>query len=97
MKKLRLLAVRDSKEELLKELIRHGCVEFAETEDALTGSEAAALVHRESSELSKLKTQHQSLVHAINLLDTYAPKKTKLLSAKPELAPPKPSRATTHA
>ena len=85
MKKLRLLAVRDSKEELLKELIRHGCVEFAEAEDALTGSEAAAFVHRESSELSKLKTQHQSLVHAINLLDTYAPKKTKLLSAKPEL------------
>ena len=38
MKKLRLLAVRDSKEELLKELIRHGCVEFAEAEDALTGS-----------------------------------------------------------
>ena len=68
MKKLRLLAVRDSKEELLKELIRHGCVEFAEAEDALTGSEAAAFVHRESSELSKLKTQHQSLVHGIHYL-----------------------------
>jgi len=87
MKKLRLLAVRDSKEELLKELIRHGCVEFAEAEDALTGSEAAAFVHRESSELSKLKTQHQTLVHAIDLLNTYAPKKTKMLSAKPELEP----------
>jgi V/A-type H+-transporting ATPase subunit I len=85
MKKLRLLAVRDSKEELLKELIRHGCVEFSEAEDALADSEAAALVHPESSELSKLKAQHQTLVHAINLLDTYAPKKTKLLSAKPEL------------
>ena len=55
MKKLRLLAVRDSKEELLKELIRHGCVEFSEAEDALADSEAAALVHPESSELSKLK------------------------------------------
>ena len=85
MKKLRLLAVRDSKEELLKELIRHGCVEFSEAEDALSDSETAALVHPESSELSKLKTQHQTLVHAVSLLDTYAPKKTKLLSAKPEL------------
>ena len=85
MKKLRLLAVRDSKEELLKELIRHGCVEFSEAEEALADSEAAALVHPESSELSKLKTQHQTLVHAIDLLNTYAPKKTKMLSAKPEL------------
>ena len=42
MKKLRLLAVRDSKEELLKELIRHGCVEFSEAEDALADSEARA-------------------------------------------------------
>ena len=85
MKKLRLLAVRDSKEELLKELIRHGCVEFSEAEDALADSEAAALVHPESSELSKLKAQHQTLVHAIDLLNTYAPKKTKMLAAKPEL------------
>ena len=39
MKKLRLLAVRDSKEELLKELTLRGCVEFSETESALEGSE----------------------------------------------------------
>ncbi len=85
MKKLRLLAVRDSKEELLKELTLHGCVEFSELESQLEGSDAAALVHPESSELSALKTKHASLVHAITLLDRYAPKKTKLLSAKPEL------------
>ena len=52
MKKLRLLAVRDSKEELLKELTLHGCVEFSELESQLEGTEAAALVHPESSELS---------------------------------------------
>ena len=43
MKKLRLLAVRDSKEELLKELALRGCVEFSETESALEGSEEASL------------------------------------------------------
>ena len=85
MKKLRLLAVRDSKEELLKELTLHGCVEFSELEGELEGTEAGALVHPESSELGALKTKHASLVHAITLLDRYAPKKTKLLSAKPEL------------
>ena len=87
MKKLRLLAVRDSKEELLRELTLHGCVEFSEVEAALEGTDASSLVRRESSELSALKTQHQSLVHAVALLDQYAPKKTKLLSAKPELEP----------
>ena len=81
MKKLRLLAVRDSKEELLKELIRHGCVEFSE----LDPGDAGDLLRPESSELSALKTRHATLVHAIALLDHYAPKKTKLLSAKPEL------------
>ena len=85
MKKLRLLAVRDSKEELLKELVRHGCVQFTELEPRLEGTEAEGLVHPESSELSTLKARHASLVHAIELLDRYAPKKTKLLSAKPEL------------
>ena len=85
MKKLRLLAVRDSKEELLKELMRHGCVQITELEPKLAGTEAEALVHPESSELSTLKARHASLVHAIELLDRYAPKKTKLLSAKPEL------------
>ena len=84
MKKLRLLAVRDSKEELLKELIRYGCVEFSEL-DELDDSDLARFLHPESSELTKLKTRHQTLVHAIDLLNTYAPKKTKFLSAKPEL------------
>ena len=85
MKKLRLLAVRDSKEELLRELIRHGCVQFTELEPRLRGTEAEGLVRPEGSELNALKAKHQSLVHAVELLDRYAPKKTKLLSAKPEL------------
>ena len=69
MKKLRLLAVRDSRAERLKELTLRGCVEFSETESALEGSEEASLVRRESSELSNLKTRHASLTHAVSLLD----------------------------
>ena len=85
MKKLRLLAVRDSKEELLRELIRRGCVEFSEPEGSLQGTEAEGLLHRESSDLASLRSKHSSLSHAIELLDRYAPKKGKLLAAKPEL------------
>ena len=85
MKKLRLLAVRASKEELLKELIRHGCVEFSEMEGLISGTEAEGLLRRESGDVAALKSKHSTLTHAIELLDRYAPKKSKLLSAKPEL------------
>ena len=85
MKKLRLMAVRSKKDELLRELIRHGCVEFSELEGEIQGSELENIVSRESSDTATLKSQYTSLNHAIVLLNTYAPKKEKMLSAKPEL------------
>ena len=85
MKKLRLMAVRSRKDELLRELIRHGCVEFSELEDQIQGSDVESILSRESSDVAALKSQLTSLNHAIALMDTYAPKKGKLLSAKPEL------------
>ena len=87
MKKLRLLAVRDQKEELLRELIRHGCVEFSELEGSLEGTGLENVLHAEEADLSALKSKHVTLLHAIELLDRYAPKKSRLLSAKPELEP----------
>ena len=45
MKKLRLMAVRSRKDELLRELIRHGCVEFSELEDQIQGSDAVSYTH----------------------------------------------------
>lgn len=85
MKKLRLIAVRSRKDALLRELIRCGCVEFSELEDQLQGTEAEAVVKREDGDVASLRSRHSSLSHAIALLDSYAPKKSKLLSAKPEL------------
>ena len=85
MKKLRLMAVRSKKDELLRELIRHGCVEFSELEEEIQGSEIENVVSRESSDVAALKSQYASLNHAIALLNSYAPGKEKLLSAKPEL------------
>ncbi len=85
MKKLRLLAVRASKEDLLKELIRHGCVEFSELEGELQGTGLEGLLRRESGDVAALRSKHATLTHAIELLDRYAPKKSRLLSAKPEL------------
>ena len=85
MKRLRLMVVRSRKDQLLRELIRHGCVEFSEIGDEIQGSEAEGLLNRESSRLMALRSQYVSLTHAVELLDKYAPVKSKLLSAKPEL------------
>ncbi len=85
MKKLRLLAVRDRKEELLRELIRHGCVEFSEMEGELRDNALEGVLRRENADLASLRGKQTTLVHAIELLDKYAPKKSKMLSAKPEL------------
>ena len=85
MKKLRLLAVRSRKDALLRELIRKGCVEFSELEGQPEGSEAESFLNRESTKLMSFKSQLVSLNHAVALLDKYAPVKSKLLSAQPEV------------
>lgn len=84
MKRLRLMVVRSEKEQLLRELARCGCVEFSEIGDEVEEDMVNGTLHRESSKLMALRSQHTSLTHAIALLDKYAPVKSKLLSAKPE-------------
>lgn len=85
MKRLRLMLVRSRKEELLKELAKLGCVEFAELEGALEESGLGDQVSRESSDLMALKSRQASLEHAVELLNQYAPVKSGLLTAKPEI------------
>ncbi len=85
MKRLRLMVVRSEKDRLLRELIKRGCVEFSEIGDQLREEEAQHLVTRESSALTALKSQQAELSKALSLLDKYAPKKSKLLSAPQEL------------
>ena len=85
MKRLRLMVVRSKKDELLRELARLGCVEFSEIGEELQEAGAADQLRRESSGLTAIKSQQTALEHAVTLLDRYAPVKSKLLSAKPEL------------
>ena len=82
MKRLRLIAVRSCKEELLRELTRLGCVEISEAGDELLQSES---LRPESSGVMAARTRQASLDHALELLNQYAPVKSRLLSAKPEL------------
>ena len=85
MQKLDLLAARSQKEELLRELMRLGCVELREQEELLEAENAPALT-RESGDAAEWRAKRNALADAIRLLDRYAPKKTPLLAPKPEVA-----------
>ncbi len=85
MKRLRLVIVRSRKDELLRELQKHGCVEFSEIGEEIQGSEAEKILSREESKVMAVKAKHSALSHAITLLNKYAPAKSKLLSATPEV------------
>ncbi len=85
MKKLRLMALRSERDELLKELLRRGCVEVSEPSE-LQGEDFSALIRRENGELTAARSRQQGLENALEILNRYAPGKTPLLSPKPEVA-----------
>lgn len=84
MKKLRLIAVRSRKKELLRELTKMGCVEFSEVGSDLREADGEEILRHEGSEIMRFRAEHNSLTHAIAILNKYVPAKSKLLSAKPE-------------
>ena len=86
MKKLRLMAVRNQKEELLKQLMIFGCVELREPENDGLAPELSQYLSRESSSVSERRAEKALLQQAIGVLNTYAPAKSPLLSAKPDVA-----------
>lgn len=83
MKRLRLLIARSQKDELLRALIRLGCVEFSEPDDEVLQLD---VLRRGESDTLRLKGDHASLLRAVELLGKYAPEKKGLLSAMPEVS-----------
>ena len=80
MKRLRLMILRSKKEALLQELTKRGCVQLTELDE-----EARELLRPAGSELMALKSEQAAYEKALALLERYAPAKSSLLSAKPEL------------
>ena len=85
MKRLRLYAMRSQREELLLALQKLGCVELREPTDTLSSPGAEELLTPEEDNASGLRCDYTALQHSIKLLDRYAPVKTPLLAAKPEV------------
>ena len=82
MKRLRLMIARSQKDELLRALIRLGCVQFSELEEELP---AADSLRRAESDTLSIRSDLAALLRAVDLLGKYAPEKKPMLSAMPEV------------
>ena len=83
MKKLQLMVVRSQKEALLRDLMLLGCVSVTEPDVPTEGDDAGLM--RESGGLVEARAEQARLNGALQLLDKYAPVKSKLLSGRPEV------------
>lgn len=86
MKRLRLVAVKAEREELMKQLMLLGCVEISEPEDLLSDEDAASLLTHETAGAAECRTDYDRLLWGIQLINKYAPAKTPLLAPKPEVS-----------
>jgi len=84
MKKLRLIAVRSQKEEILRELLLLGCVEITEPA-AEPQEELLRTLHRSGGGAARSRGEQGKLLNALRLLDQYAPYKKGLLTPLPEV------------
>ncbi|MCR5664230.1 MAG: V-type ATP synthase subunit I [Oscillospiraceae bacterium] len=79
------MAVRSERDELLRELLRHGCVEISEPRE-LQDEAFASLVRRESGNVTACRSDYQALQAALTVLGRYVPAKSPLLAPKPEVS-----------
>lgn len=72
MKKLRVMAMAGQKEELLRQLLRLGCVEISEPDGKLADPEWAALLRRGTSQLVNTKSEIADVDTALAAIKKYA-------------------------
>ena len=82
MKRLRVIALAEERDELLARLLHVGCVEVTEPEGALSDPEWMALLHRDTSALGDVKASANAVNAALEALRKYAPETKKKLLDK---------------
>lgn len=80
MKKVRIIAVRDRRDQLMRELRRLGCVEIRQPEE---DPETETRLRPERAGLAAARARCGEAEAALNTLSRYAPEKKKLLAARP--------------
>jgi V/A-type H+-transporting ATPase subunit I len=86
MKKLRIIALRQQRDDLMRQLMRLGCVQVHEPTEMLSDPDVAAILRPERAGLAAARTELNQLQAALKVLGQYAPEKKKLLSARPEVS-----------
>jgi len=85
MKKLRVVAMADQREILLKGLLRLGCVEISEPDKALEETDWAALFKRASSDLVETRTEIADVNTALDAIKRYAQTKEGMFLRRGEV------------
>ena len=85
MKKLRLIAMREQRDELMGRLLRLGCLEVHEPEGMLSDEQTTALLRPERAGLTAARNRQAEMESALRVLGKYAPEKKKLLAPRPEV------------
>ncbi|MCD8115541.1 MAG: V-type ATP synthase subunit I [Oscillospiraceae bacterium] len=85
MKKLRVIAIRDQRDDLMRALVHLGCVQVHEPDEMLLDPDAAALLRPERAGLMNARNRQAEVQSAIKVLERYAPAKKKLLASRPEI------------
>ena len=78
MKKLRVVALSSQREQLLRQLLRLGCVEVSQPEEILSDPHWAVLLHREDSSLPAMRTRLAEVQTALDALGKYSGVKSGL-------------------
>ena len=86
MKKLRLIAVRQQRDQLMDQLLRLGCLEIREPEGMLADEAAAQMLRPERAGLTEARNRAAEMEAALRVMAKYAPEKHKMLSPRPEVA-----------
>ena len=84
MKRLKLIALAHDRDALLESLRHVGCVEVREPDEYLEEG-AQALLHRDSADLTEIRSAMTELQHALEILNRYAPEKTGMFAPRAQM------------
>ena len=82
MKRIRLIALASERDALLSSLLHVGCVEISEPTDYAADDDQAALLHRDTTDLAKVKGDLVQLTSALQVLGKYAPQKEGMFAPR---------------
>ena len=86
MKRLRVIALAEQRDQLLSRLLHVGCVEVTEPDAQLTEAEGTSVLARDTGSQGAVKAEINAVSAAMTALDKYAPAKSGLISVRPDVS-----------